>query len=80
MQKLPEVSDKKKGPRMRKEKGDLPTRGAGWFSFRQWPANWQHLADWWQAWTRRWLVLSPVAALSVNSMPKYKRLRNGTTN
>ena len=26
------------------------------------------------------VVFSPVAALSVNSMLKYKRLRNGTTN
>ena len=35
MQKLPEVSDRKKGRRMRKEKGDLPTGGAGSLSFRQ---------------------------------------------
>ena len=29
MQKLPEVSDREKGQRMCKEKGDLPTGGIG---------------------------------------------------
>ena len=43
LQKLPEVPDKKKGWRMRKEKGNLLTKGNRLsFSFRQWPAIWQH--------------------------------------
>ena len=79
MQKLPEVSDMKKGRRMRKEKGDLPTEGAGPFFFRQWPANWQHPC---LAGDRHHANVfgrgvgysfHPVATLSVNSMPKYKK-------
>ena len=39
MQKLPEVSNRKKGRRMRKEKGDLPTGRTGSFSVRQWSGS-----------------------------------------
>ena len=66
MQKLPEASDRKKGRRMRKEKGppdkkeedhalNLPTASG----------------------SQRWANLSLVATVSINNMSKYKKLRNG---
>ena len=76
MQKLPEVSDRKKGQRLRKEKGT---------SRQKEEAHSFSASDQWsdstlltsgttriRLWTLRWLVLSIVALVSVNSMPKYK--------
>ena len=42
MQKLPEAPDRKKGRRMRKEKGPIDKRRK-LILFQQWPAGWQHL-------------------------------------
>ena len=74
MQKLPEASDRKKGWRMRKEKET---------SRQQWPAE-LHLnlpaareANVTALRRHVGLNLSLVATVSVNSMPKYKKLRNG---
>ena len=44
MQKLPEASARKKEWRMRKEKGTYRKKKEAHFSFKQWPAKWQHLA------------------------------------
>ena len=45
MQKLPEASDRKKGRRMRKEKGTSRQKEEAHFSFQQWSAKWQHFAN-----------------------------------
>ena len=79
MQKLPEASDRKK--EWHKEKGN-PDKRRKIILFQQWPAEWQHLANEWRMslirfWTMHWLALSLVAAVSVNSTPKYKKLGNG---
>ena len=42
MQKRPEASDRKKGLRMRKEKGP-PDKRKMLILFQQWPAGWQYL-------------------------------------
>ena len=52
----------KRGDACVKKKGPPDKRGK-LILFQQWPAEWQHLPL--------------VAAVSVNSMPKYKKLRNG---
>ena len=69
MQKLPEVSDRKKGRRMRKENGphslsSSDQRGDNTLVTSGTPRV--------RLWTTRWLVLSLVALVSVNNMLKYK--------
>ena len=78
MQKLPEISDWKKGRRMRKKKGP-PDQRRKLTLFEQWPANWQHLhlptasgSQRGRFKAPRWANLSLVAPVFVKSMPKYK--------
>ena len=85
MQKLPDISDRKKGRHMRKEKGTSRQKEEAHSLSGSDPQIYNTLLTGGQVpcirlWTRCWLVLSLVAALSVNRMPKYKRLRNGTMN
>ena len=63
----------------------LPTKGGSSFLFQQWPVGWQHLnlpaageanVAALSSEAPRWANLSLLAAVSVNSMPKYKKLRN----
>ena len=76
MQKLPEVSNEKKGRRMRKEKGTSRQKEETHYL----SASDQRCDDTlltsgtprFRLWATRWLVLSLVALVSVNSMPKYK--------
>ena len=78
MQKLPDAFDRKKRWRMRKKKGPPEKRRKLILFQAVTDEVTHHLANWWKTprirlWTKRWLVLSLVAALSINSMPKYKR-------
>ena len=75
MQKLPEASDRKKGRRMHKEKGTTRQKEENHFLF----SNDRQVVVTLRVrhWTTRWLVFSLVAPVSVNSLPKYKKLRNG---
>ena len=76
MQKLPEVSDRKKGRRMHKEKGSSRQKEeAHSFSASDQRTDNTFLTSGTSCvrlWTTRRLVLSIVALVSVNNMPKYK--------
>ena len=76
MQKLPNVSDKKKGRRMGKEKGTSRQKeeAHSLFSSDRQSENTLRTSGTSRVrlLTTRWLVLSLVALVSVNSMPKYK--------
>ena len=82
MQKLPEASDRKKRQRLRKEKG--PSRQRRKLILVQlWSAELhQNLPvacgnPRGRSKVSRWANLSLVAAVPVNSIPKYKKLQNG---
>ena len=82
MQKLPEASDRKKGRHMRKEKGtsqqkeeahSLSAVTGGVTTSKPPGCKWSQHGH---SKVPRWANLSWVAAVSVNSMPKYKKLQN----
>ena len=74
MQKLPEASDRKKKRHMRKEKGtsQQEEEAHSFFNSDQQSDNTLLTSGTprIRLWTTHWLVLSLVAALSVNNMPK----------
>ena len=76
MQKLPEASDRKKGRRMRKEKGTSRQKKEAHSLFSSDRRSDNTLLTSGtprvRLWTTCWLVLSLVALVLVNSMPKYK--------
>ena len=76
MQKLPEVSDRKKRRRMRKEKGTSRQKEeAHSLSGSDQQSDNILLTSGTprvRLWTTRWLVFPLVALVSVNNMPKYK--------
>ena len=84
MQKLPEVSDRKKGRRMRKEKGPLDKRRTVplFQAVTSGSDNTLLTSGTPRArlWTTRWLVLSLVALVSVNNIPKYKSYEKDLSN
>ena len=76
MQKLPEVSDRKKERRMHKEKGTSRQEEKVHSLSGSDCRSENTLLNWWKTprirfWTKRWLVLSLVAVLSVNSILKW---------
>ena len=84
MQKLPEVSDRKKGWRMRREKGTSRQKeeAHSLSASDQWSNNILLTSGMprFPLWMTRWLVLSLVVLVSVNSMPKYKSYKMDLSN